>query len=80
MRRDLLVHLQREQGSFHDAVFIILENCCQGKTVFPTSVYFIYFVDSAFNDRKWLFLRTWRVNAGFRQQAQNTCMPEELRL
>ena len=86
---DLLVLSGREQGSFHGTVFyysrkllffIIPVNCCQGKTVYPASVYFIYFVDSAFNDRQWLFLRTWWVNDGFGQQGQNTCMPEELPL
>ena len=60
--------------------FVILENCCQGKTVYPASAYFIYFVDSAFNDRKWLFLRTWRVNDGFGQQGQNVGGQEALPL
>jgi len=53
---------------FTTLFFVILENCCQGKTGYPASAYFIYFVDIAFNNGKWLFLRTWWVNDGFGQQ------------
>ena len=65
---------------FTTLFFIILENCCQAKTVYPTSVYVIYFVDIAFNNRKWLFLRTWWVNDGFGQQGQNVRGQEALPL